>query len=124
MSEPVFHLTLSQLNDFARQAGRAGGEYVYERLAGENRAVVRMVEQSGAHKTVLSTNEAATYAGVGTGTIRRWVRDGMPATKVGGRAGFQIRKADIDDWRTRRSKPAVDDEVSATEPSVEGSESV
>lgn len=124
MTEPVIQLTPSQLNDFARQAGQAGGEYVYERLTGENRAVVRMVEQSGAHKSVMSTIEAARYAGVGAGTIRRWVRDGMPATKVGGRAGFQIRKADIDDWRTRRSRPPATDEASTTGPSIEGAEGV
>ena len=124
MPEPVIHLTPSQLNDFAREAGRAGGEYVYERLAAENRAVVRMVEQSGSYKAVLSTREAASYTGVGQGTIRRWIRDGMPATRIGGRAGFQIRKADIDDWRTRWPRPVAEDEMSAAESSVEGAEGV
>ena len=113
MSELVIQLTSSQLNDFAREAGRAGGKYVYDRLSEENRAVVQMVERTGAHKTVLSTREAATYAGVGAGTVRRWIGDGMPATKVGGRAGYQIRKADLDDWRMRRTK--ADDSASSVE---------
>ncbi len=113
MSEPIIQLTPSQLNVFAREAGRAGGQYVYDRLSEENRSVVRMVERTGAHKSVLSTREAATYAGVGVGTVRRWVRDGMPAANIGGRAGYQIRKSDLDNWRTRRTK--ADDGASSVE---------
>lgn len=98
MPEPVVQLTFSQLNDFAREAGRAGGELVLDRLSEQHRNVLQIVERTGAHKTVLSTNEAARYAGVTPGTIRKWIRDGMTATKIGGRAGFQIRRVDLDDW--------------------------
>lgn len=100
MSEPVIQLSFSQLNEFARTAGRAGGELALQHLSEQHGRVLQIVEQSGAHKAVLSTNEAARYANVSPGTIRKWIRDGMKATKFGGRAGFQIRRTDVDDWRT------------------------
>lgn len=101
MPEPIIQLTPSQLSAFAHDAGRAGGEAALASLADRHAGVLALIEQTGAHRSVLSTAGAARYAGVGPGTIRKWIRDGMPATPLGGRAGYQIRKADLDDWRTR-----------------------
>ena len=101
MAEPIFQLTLSQLNELGLVAGRAGGEAALASFTERHERVVSLIDRSGAYKAVLSTLEAAHYASVTTATIRKWIRAGMPATAQGGRAGFQIRKADIDDWRTR-----------------------
>lgn len=99
--EPIIQLTSSQLNEFAKAAGRAGGEAAVSSLTDLHKSALALMEQYGVHKAVMSTAEAARYANVSPGTIRKWIRDGMPATALGGRAGHQIRKTDLDNWRTR-----------------------
>ena len=57
-----------------------------------------LLERSGSHKAVLTTREAAEYAGVKPATVLDWIRRGLAATDRGGSAGYAVRKSELDDW--------------------------
>lgn len=107
MTSDVFiKMTPAQLAELARDAGRAGAEAAVAALSERHSDVLRIVERSGVAKTVMTTREAARYAGVSPSTVRKWIASGMPATPRGGRAGHAIRRDDIDAWRTRSADAA------------------
>lgn len=97
----VVQLPLSELERIIERAAQAGAAAALSTLAPRLDRALATIERSGAHKTVLTTAEAGTYAGVKPGTVLGWIKDGLEATRRGGSAGYAIRKADLDDWLTR-----------------------
>lgn len=106
MSEPFFQLTPSQLKQFGIDCAREGAQIALGTLSRQHSDVLRLVEKSGAHKTVFNTREAAVYASVSTSTIRKWIAEGMPSTKRGGQAGHTVTRTDLDAWRTT-ARPTI-----------------
>lgn len=54
---------------------------------------------------VLSVQQAADYAEVGPGTIRTWIREGLPATRRGRR--LMLRREEVDQWRAGAGRSAT-----------------
>lgn len=99
MSDPVYvQVPPSELRRMLDAAAQAGAEAALRSVADRLDRALDLLERSGSHKSVLSTREAAEYAGVRPATVLSWIRGGLPATDRGGSAGYVVRKADLDGW--------------------------
>lgn len=99
MSDPVYvQIPPSELQRLLGEAARLGAEAALDSVAGRLDRALDLLERSGSHKAVLTTREAAEYAGVKPATVLDWIRRGLAATDRGGSAGYAVRKSELDDW--------------------------
>lgn len=99
MSDPIYvKIPPSELQRLLDEAARAGAEAALVSVADRLDRALDLLERSGSHKAVLTTREAAEYAGVKPGTILDWIRRGLDATNRSGSAGYVVRKSALDDW--------------------------
>lgn len=102
MPDVIVHIPNSELDRRIREAAAEGARRALEEIAPRLDRALRLIEDTGAAKGVLTTAEAAAYADVKPGTVLDWIGRGLPANKRGGSAGYAIRKVDIDEWLSRR----------------------
>lgn len=100
MSEDIYvRITMTELHRIAKEAGQAGAEAALKSLSPRLDHILDAIELSAGLKPVMTTREAADYAGVQPGTILTWIKGGLKAEQRGGSAGYAILRDDIDDWR-------------------------
>lgn len=98
---PITTYTPEEVEQLLRAERRATVRAVLDEIAPRLMPFLDTVETRAGFKEVMTTREAADYAGVKRKTIHEWVKHGLPATDRGGSAGFVFRKADLDEWLTR-----------------------
>lgn len=107
-NETYVRISISEIRRLSRDAARIGAETMMGKLADRQERVLRHVERSGSHKRVMSTREAAQYAGVKSASVRRWIKEGLVAHDRGGRAGYRIEKDDLDRFLAGRASEAAE----------------
>lgn len=98
---PQLTYTTEEVEALLRAERRATVVAVLDEIMPRLRPLLDAFETRGGLKEVMTTREAADYAGVKRKTIHEWVKQGMPATDRGGSAGYAIHRSDLDAWRMR-----------------------
>lgn len=95
----IVTIPLHELERYVQEAAERG----YRKAAEERERLMSALADDldkPHRKPVLTVQEAADYAHRDPATIRRWIKDGLPAARRSGTAGYRIKTTDLEAWMT------------------------